>query len=126
MRWWGYYHLLRPSAANSVSAAAAPSLETINESSVSNRHGIQNKNTKNENENENENNSELVEEWEEQDQWEPLNAGSSTALLAVLTGDRLRVAHVGDCVGWLVRRGEVVWRSEETSGSGEDANLTRM
>lgn len=54
---------------------------------------------------------EVFEEWE--DQWEPLIAGSSTALLAVLSGDRLRIAHLGDCVGWLVRDGEVVWRSEE-------------
>ncbi|KAH8111617.1 hypothetical protein DFH11DRAFT_590725 [Phellopilus nigrolimitatus] len=47
------------------------------------------------------------------EEWVPLRAGSSTALLAVLSGDRLRVAHLGDCVGWLVRAGEVVWRSEE-------------
>ncbi|OCB87581.1 hypothetical protein A7U60_g5284 [Sanghuangporus baumii] len=50
-------------------------------------------------------------EWQEL--WEPLTVGSSTALLAVLSGDRLRVAHLGDCVGWLVRAGEIVWRSEE-------------
>lgn len=52
-------------------------------------------------------------EWEMQESWEPLETGSSTALLAVLSGDRLRVAHLGDCVGWLVRAGEIVWRSEE-------------
>lgn len=52
-------------------------------------------------------------EWEWQESWEPLAAGSSTALLAILSGDRLRVAHLGDCVGWLVRAGEIVWRSEE-------------
>ncbi|KAL5480482.1 hypothetical protein ACEPAI_1752 [Sanghuangporus weigelae] len=52
-------------------------------------------------------------EWEWQELWEPLTVGSSTALLAVLSGDRLRVAHLGDCVGWLVRAGEIVWRSEE-------------
>ena len=45
--------------------------------------------------------------------WEPLLAGSSTALLAVLSGDRLRVAHLGDCSALLIRNEEVVWRSEE-------------
>lgn len=45
--------------------------------------------------------------------WEPLLAGSSTALLAILCGDCLRVAHLGDCSGLLVRNGEIVWRSEE-------------
>ncbi|KAI5116079.1 hypothetical protein M0805_009289 [Coniferiporia weirii] len=53
------------------------------------------------------------EDWEWQERWEPLASGSSTALLAVLSGDRMRVAHLGDCVGWLVRSGEMVWRSEE-------------
>lgn len=39
--------------------------------------------------------------------------GSSTALLAVLSGETLRIAHLGDCTGLLVRAGEIVWRSEE-------------
>ncbi|KLO10392.1 hypothetical protein SCHPADRAFT_930597 [Schizopora paradoxa] len=45
--------------------------------------------------------------------WKPLRSGSSTALLATLSGDRLRIAHLGDCSGLLVRGGDVVWRSEE-------------
>lgn len=55
----------------------------------------------------------LTNDGEWQTRWEPLTIGSSTALLAVLSGDHLRIAHLGDCVGWLVRKGEVVWRSEE-------------
>ncbi|KZW01488.1 protein serine/threonine phosphatase 2C [Exidia glandulosa HHB12029] len=39
--------------------------------------------------------------------------GSSTALLAILLGDELRVAHLGDCALCLVRNGEMVFRSEE-------------
>jgi len=45
--------------------------------------------------------------------WKPLLSGSSTALLATLSGDRLCIAHLGDCSGLLVRDGDVVWRSEE-------------
>ncbi|KAH9056607.1 phosphatase 2C-like domain-containing protein [Lactarius vividus] len=64
---------------------------------------------------------------------EPLLTGSSTALLAVLdsAGPQvptpevsvvpeacahdavIRIAHLGDCMGMLVRRDEIVWRSEE-------------
>ncbi|KAI0259478.1 phosphatase 2C-like domain-containing protein [Gloeopeniophorella convolvens] len=64
---------------------------------------------------------------------EPLLTGSSTALLAVLdsagphaptpevsvSGDALahdaviRIAHLGDCMGMLVRGDEIAWRSEE-------------
>ncbi|KAI9439416.1 phosphatase 2C-like domain-containing protein [Lactarius psammicola] len=64
---------------------------------------------------------------------EPLLAGSSTALLAVLdsAGSHVptpevsvvpearahdavvRIAHLGDCMGMLVRGDEIVWRSEE-------------
>lgn len=39
--------------------------------------------------------------------------GSSTALLAILLGDELRVAHLGDCALCLVRNGQMVFRSEE-------------
>jgi len=64
---------------------------------------------------------------------EPLMTGSSTALLAVLdsagshvptpevsvVADALahdaviRIAHLGDCIGMLVRGDDIVWRSEE-------------
>lgn len=64
---------------------------------------------------------------------EPLLTGSSTALLAVLdsAGSHtptpevsvvpdtrahdavIRIAHLGDCVGMLVRGDDIVWRSEE-------------
>ena len=64
---------------------------------------------------------------------EPLLSGSSTALLAVLdsAGSHvptpevsvvpearahdavIRIAHLGDCMGMLVRGGGIVWRSEE-------------
>ncbi len=48
----------------------------------------------------------------------PLLAGSSTALLAVLdhvnNGEAVvKIAHVGDCMGMLVRGTECVWRSDE-------------
>jgi len=39
--------------------------------------------------------------------------GSSTAMLAILLGDELRVAHLGDCAVCLVRNGQMVFRSEE-------------
>ncbi|KAH7103373.1 protein serine/threonine phosphatase 2C [Auriculariales sp. MPI-PUGE-AT-0066] len=39
--------------------------------------------------------------------------GSSTALLAILLGDELRVAHLGDCALCLVRNGRMVFRSQE-------------
>ncbi|EJD50662.1 protein serine/threonine phosphatase 2C [Auricularia subglabra TFB-10046 SS5] len=39
--------------------------------------------------------------------------GSSTALLAILLGDELRVAHLGDCALCLIRDGQMVYRSEE-------------
>jgi hypothetical protein len=64
---------------------------------------------------------------------EPLLIGSSTALLAVLdsAGSRvptpevsvvtdaqahdavIRIAHLGDCMGMLVRGADIIWRSEE-------------
>lgn len=64
---------------------------------------------------------------------EPLLTGSSTALLAVLdsAGSHaptpevsvvedaqahdavIRIAHLGDCMGMLVREADIVWRSEE-------------
>ncbi|KAG5653872.1 hypothetical protein H0H81_009694 [Sphagnurus paluster] len=46
----------------------------------------------------------------------PLHTGSSTALVAVLENvdePVLKIAHIGDCMGMLVRGDEVVWRSEE-------------
>ncbi|CED84256.1 Serine/threonine protein phosphatase [Phaffia rhodozyma] len=39
--------------------------------------------------------------------------GSSTALLAVLKGEELRVANVGDCSLWVIREGRMVFRTEE-------------
>lgn len=64
---------------------------------------------------------------------EPLLTGSSTALLAVLDSSGshvltpevsvvpdaqahdavIRIAHLGDCMGMLVRGADIVWRSEE-------------
>lgn len=43
--------------------------------------------------------------------------GSSTALLAVLRGDELRIANVGDCVLMIVRGGDMVFRSTEQQHS---------
>ncbi len=43
--------------------------------------------------------------------------GSSTALLAVLRGDELRVANLGDCVLLIVRDGDLLFRSTEQQHS---------
>ncbi|GLB42944.1 putative rRNA-processing protein utp23 [Lyophyllum shimeji] len=46
----------------------------------------------------------------------PLHTGSSTALVAVLDNVEepvLKIAHIGDCMGMLIRGNDVVWRSEE-------------
>ncbi|WFD32186.1 protein-serine/threonine phosphatase [Malassezia sp. CBS 17886] len=43
--------------------------------------------------------------------------GSATALLAVLRGDELRVANMGDCVLMLIRDGRMVFRSTEQQHS---------
>jgi len=39
--------------------------------------------------------------------------GSSTALLAILQDDELRIANLGDCACVVVRKGEIVFRTEE-------------
>jgi protein phosphatase PTC7 len=43
--------------------------------------------------------------------------GSSTALLAVLRNDELRLANVGDCCCSIIRGGEYIFRSEEQQHS---------
>jgi serine/threonine protein phosphatase PrpC len=43
--------------------------------------------------------------------------GSSTALLALLRGDELRIANVGDCVLMIIRDGEMLFRSTEQQHS---------
>ncbi|CAO1630578.1 unnamed protein product [Jaminaea pallidilutea] len=43
--------------------------------------------------------------------------GSTTALLAMLRGDQLRIANLGDCVLLIVRRGELLFRSQEQQHS---------
>lgn len=43
--------------------------------------------------------------------------GSSTALLAMLRGDQLRIANLGDCVLLIVRQGELLFRSQEQQHS---------
>ncbi|KAG6819221.1 hypothetical protein H0H93_014093, partial [Arthromyces matolae] len=47
----------------------------------------------------------------------PLHSGSSTALVAVLSSSSpqptVSLAHVGDCMGMVVRDSEIVWRSDE-------------
>lgn len=43
--------------------------------------------------------------------------GSSTALIAVLRGDELRIANMGDCVLMIIRRGEMMFRSTEQQHS---------
>lgn len=43
--------------------------------------------------------------------------GSSTALLALLRGDELRIANVGDCVLLIIREGDLLFRSEEQQHS---------
>lgn len=43
--------------------------------------------------------------------------GSSTALLALLRGDELRIANVGDCVLMIIRGGEMLFRSTEQQHS---------
>ncbi|UZJ57006.1 hypothetical protein CBS101457_006326 [Exobasidium rhododendri] len=43
--------------------------------------------------------------------------GSSTALLALLRGDELRIANVGDCVLMIIRNGEMLFRSTEQQHS---------
>lgn len=43
--------------------------------------------------------------------------GSSTALLALLRGDELRIANVGDCVLMIIRKGEMLFRSTEQQHS---------
>jgi hypothetical protein len=39
--------------------------------------------------------------------------GSSTALLAILQDDELKIANLGDCACVVVRKGEIVFRTEE-------------
>lgn len=43
--------------------------------------------------------------------------GSSTALLAMLRGDQLRIANLGDCVLLIVRQGHLLFRSQEQQHS---------
>lgn len=43
--------------------------------------------------------------------------GSSTALLAMLRGDQLRIANLGDCVLLIVRQGDLLFRSQEQQHS---------
>lgn len=43
--------------------------------------------------------------------------GSSTALIAVLRGDELRIANLGDCVLLIIRAGELLFRSTEQQHS---------
>lgn len=43
--------------------------------------------------------------------------GSSTALTAILRGDELRIANMGDCVLFLIRDGELIFRSAEQQHS---------
>ncbi|CAO1627252.1 unnamed protein product [Parajaminaea phylloscopi] len=43
--------------------------------------------------------------------------GSSTALLALLRGNELRIANLGDCVLLIVRRGQLLFRSQEQQHS---------
>lgn len=43
--------------------------------------------------------------------------GSSTALIALLRGDELRIANVGDCVLLIIRAGDLLFRSEEQQHS---------
>ena len=43
--------------------------------------------------------------------------GSSTALLALLRGDELRIANMGDCALMLIRDGDLVFRSTEQQHS---------
>lgn len=43
--------------------------------------------------------------------------GSSTALLALLRGDELRIANMGDCVLMIIRGGEMLFRSTEQQHS---------
>lgn len=43
--------------------------------------------------------------------------GSSTALLAVLRGDELKIANLGDCVLLIIRAGELLFRSTEQQHS---------
>ena len=43
--------------------------------------------------------------------------GSSTALAAILRGDELRIANMGDCVLFLIRNGKLIFRSAEQQHS---------
>lgn len=43
--------------------------------------------------------------------------GSTTALVAVLRGDEMRVANIGDCAFMLIRKGITIYRSEEQQHS---------
>ncbi|KAG6893728.1 hypothetical protein C0993_000440, partial [Termitomyces sp. T159_Od127] len=45
----------------------------------------------------------------------PLHGGSSTALVAYLSDSppAVHLAHIGDCMGMVVRNSEIVWRSDE-------------
>ncbi|CAO1638238.1 unnamed protein product [Sympodiomycopsis kandeliae] len=43
--------------------------------------------------------------------------GSSTALLAMLRGNQLRIANLGDCVLLIVRQGQLLFRSQEQQHS---------
>ncbi|PWN88305.1 protein serine/threonine phosphatase 2C [Acaromyces ingoldii] len=43
--------------------------------------------------------------------------GSSTALIALLRGDELRIANVGDCVLLIIRQGDLLFRSTEQQHS---------
>ena len=78
------------------------------------------------------NNGELLEKWQRVDPVEVMHRawercvraarkegilGSSTALLAVLRGDELRIANLGDCVLLIIRDGDLLFRSTEQQHS---------
>ncbi|PWZ01710.1 protein serine/threonine phosphatase 2C [Testicularia cyperi] len=77
-------------------------------------------------------NGKLLKEWERVDPVEVMHTawercvrasrregimGSSTALIAVLRGDELRIANLGDCVLLIIRAGELLFRSTEQQHS---------
>lgn len=74
----------------------------------------------------------LLQDWEEVDPVEIMHTawercvrasrregilGSSTALIAVLRGDELRIANLGDCVLLIIRAGQLLFRSTEQQHS---------
>lgn len=52
--------------------------------------------------------------------------GSATCLLAVLDGEDLRIANLGDCAIVLVRNGEIVFRTEEMQHSVSVSRRVRL